>query len=294
MSHPCTTTVSEGAPISTTHDSCNRTICQDPSKEHDDLPNLSPPYRTVNRSGGSSRLLASNDRFVLICQFPHLSLIDQDLTVINQSLWAYGWLCDICWSSALAGFIATTHNDVFLLDESTLSCERLDAIVEQGWFSCTCSDTSLFLSSFGRGASVSEFTLLPSIQLVKQWLSPDTCGEDELINDIVYKNGACALMVNNPLNKTIRMELRSSTTFNRLWSLQLDIASSKNAITCCSLNNTDEWLVIDCDTSRLFHITNEGKVKATREYNPKPWRACYFGPKFLVIATMGGVNVHKL
>lgn len=279
MSQPCTNTASEHASTSTSPDACLT---------------ISAPYRTLNRTGGSSRLLADNDRFLLFCQFPTLSLIDRDLTVMNQHVWTHGWLCDMCWSSALTVFVAITHRYVFLLNETTLSCERLDAIQEDGWFSCTCSDTSLFLSSFGLGSSVTEVGLSPSIQLVKRWQSPDTCAQDEAINDIIYKNGTCALIINNQYSKTVRMELRCSTTFHRLWSLQLDIIPFENTITCCSLNNTDEWLVVDCNTCRLLHVTGKGKVKMTRSYNPKPWRACCFGPEFLVMSTMAGVNVHKL
>ena len=92
----------------------------------------------------------------------------------------------------------------------------------------------------------------------------------------------------------MRTELRSSATFARLWSLQLDIMSTESTIACCSLSNTNGWLVVDCNTCRLLHVTDEGQVKTTRSYNPKPWRACCFGPESLVISTMTGVNVHKL
>ena len=263
MSQPCINTASEDASISTSPDACLT---------------ISTPYRSINRNGGSSRLLASNDRFLLVCQFPTLSLINRDLTVMNQHLWIQGWLRDMCWSSALTGFVVIAHRYVFFLNETTLSNERIGGIQGQGWFSCTCSDTSLFLSSFGPGSSVSEFALLPSIQLAQGWQSPDTCAQDETIDDIIYKNGLCALIINNQYNKSVRMELRSSTTFYRLWSLQLDIMSIENTTTCCSLNNTDEWFVVDCSTCRLLHVTGKGKVKMTRSYNPKLWRACCFGP----------------
>jgi hypothetical protein len=100
-------------------------------------------------------------------------------------------------------------------------------------------------------------------------------------------------MIYNRLTKAKSIELRLATTFDRLWSIDLDIDYDSRAIRCCLLNH-DEWLVVDWNTSNLFHISNEGKLKLTCDYNPSPSCATMFGANILVISTADGINLHKL
>ncbi|CAF5166173.1 unnamed protein product, partial [Rotaria magnacalcarata] len=48
------------------------------------------------------------------------------------------------------------------------------------------------------------------------------------------------------------------------------------------------------NTSRLFQITMDGRLKSTCYYNPTPCSACLFGFDLLAISTVQGVNLHKL
>ncbi|CAF3848505.1 unnamed protein product [Rotaria sp. Silwood1] len=225
---------------------------------------------------------------------PNLCLFDQDVRLVKQNIWTHGLIWDMCWSSTLDRFIVLTLNNVFLLDENTMSTQQVQTIKGQHWYSCTCSDTSLFLSTAKTGSSINEFKLSSSIQLTKQWQPPDTCTKDEWIYDMVYSNRTLALMIGEQKSKTKRMELRSSMTFDRLWLLRFDIIDLLNrAIRCCLLND-EEWLVIDRSSSRLFHITKDGKIKTTVVYESEPWRACLFGSNILVVSNENGVNFHKL
>ncbi|CAF0942577.1 unnamed protein product [Rotaria sordida] len=258
------------------------------------LTTLSSPYAGIYHTYGSWKPLASNNKFLLKHQMPNLCLLDRELRLVKQNVWTHGLIWDMCWSSTLACFIILTLNNVFLLDENKMSIQQVQAIKGQRWYSCTCSDTSLFLSTAKAGSSISEFKISSSIELTKQWQSPDTCTKDEWIYDIVYSNGTLALMIGEQKNKTKRMELRSSMTLDRIWLLRLDIVDLQNrAIRCCLLND-EEWLVIDRSSSRLFHITKDGKVKTTIVYESEPWRACLFGSNILAVSNENGINFHKL
>jgi hypothetical protein len=245
-----------------------------------DLSSLSPIYKTINYPRENWAPLACNDRYLLIHQEPNLCLVDRDLTLIKQNSWIYGTIYDMCWSSALKRFIVINGSDVFLVDEDNMSIENIQTLQKRKWLSCTTSDTSLFLSTKVWGSSIMEFNLLPTIELVKQWQSPDTCTRDEVINGIVYK--------------TIHIEMRSSATLDRLWSVRLNIAYSQNIRTRCCLITHNEWLVVDRNTSRIFHISKDGKVKSSSSYNPPPFCATVFDQDMLAISTARGVNLHKL
>ncbi|CAF2805392.1 unnamed protein product [Rotaria sp. Silwood2] len=259
-----------------------------------DLSSISPLYKTINYTRENWAPLACNNRYLLIHQEPNLCLVDRNLTIIKQNSWIYGTIYDMCWSSALNRFIVINGSDVFLVDENNMSIENIQALQKSKWLSCTTSETSLFLSTKVWGSSIMEFSLLPTIELVKQWQSPDTCSRDEVINGIVYNNDTIAMMIKNPSKKTIHIEMRSSATLDRLWSVRLNIAYSQNIRTRCCLLSHDEWLIVDRNTSRLFHISKDGNVKSSCAYNPPPFCATVFDQNMLAISTARGVNLHKL
>jgi polyhydroxyalkanoate synthesis regulator phasin len=259
-----------------------------------DLLSLSPIYKTINYPRENWVPLACNNRYLLLHQEPNLCLVDRDLIIIKQNSWIYGTIYDMCWSSALNRFIVINGSDVFLVDEDNMSIENIQTLQKRKWLSCTTSETSLFLSTKVWGSSIMEFSLLPTIELVKQWQSPDTCTRDEVINGIVYNNGTLAMMIKNPSEKTIHIEMRSSATLDRLWSVRLNIAYSQNIRTRCCLLTHNEWLVVDRNTSRIFHISKDGKVKSSSAYNPPPFCATIFDQEMLAISTARGVNLHRL
>jgi len=137
-----------------------------------DLSTRYPIYKTIQYTSGSWFSLASNDHHLLFHQKPNLCLINRELTIVKQVLWPYAMIYNICWSSTLNGFIVMTQNNIYLIDEKTMSIENILKTQEQNWLACTCSDSYLFLSTYEWGSSVIQFILSFSVDLVKQWQAP--------------------------------------------------------------------------------------------------------------------------
>ncbi|CAF4327922.1 unnamed protein product, partial [Rotaria sp. Silwood2] len=108
-----------------------------------DLSTLSPISRTIACPKNSIGLLTGNDQYLLKHQKPNLCLFDREMNVVKQTLWPYDAINDMCWSSALDRFIVLTENNIFLINENTMSIDNVDTIEERDWGSCTCSDTVL-------------------------------------------------------------------------------------------------------------------------------------------------------
>ncbi|UJR24583.1 hypothetical protein I4U23_005958 [Adineta vaga] len=261
---------------------------------HFNLTEITHPYYTVDCSNNLSKPLASNEQYLLIYRMQNLYLINRELTPVKQVSWSYGRIWDMCWSSTLNRFIIMAHYKVFLLDTNTMSIEPIETIFRRNWWSCTCSNTSLYLSTYEHSSSIMEFRLQPSIQFVKEWKSPLTCKRDEFIKDIIYNNETIALTIFNKKSFRKRFELRSIRKFDYLWSLELDIhGECHNTLRCCSLPD-NQWLVADFDNQRLFHIRNDGKLKTIYPYSTASWYINLFTQNILVIATQKSINFHKI
>ncbi len=263
------------------------------TREEFDLASLSTIYKTIDYSRQGLYPVASNNQYVLIYREPNLCLIDRNIKITKQTSWTHGQIFDMCWSSALSKFFLITVNQIYIFDVDTISIERVETTQKLRWLSCTCSDTSLFLSTNEIGSSICEFNLLNSLQAAKRWETPDTCAIDERVHDMIYNKGTLILIIENSAIGKVRAELRSAARFDRLWSLQLDIDYKGKMVSCCLLNY-DQWLVVDSNTSRLFQITMDGKVKSSCYYNPTPYSACLFGFDLLAISTLNNVCVHKV
>jgi hypothetical protein len=257
-----------------------------------DLSNLQPVYKTI-KNPNSSVPVASNDHVLLMHYEPNLCLVDRTLTIVKQGLWNNARIDDMCWSSVLDRFIVIDDDNVFLVDPIKLSIEEISIVPEKKWCSCTCSDRSLYLSTMGLDSSITEYSLLPTIQLIRRWKSPDTCQKDEQIDHMRYNNETLALLVAKPHNETLHIQLRTSKTLQRLWSLELDIRYVNNYSFSFCLVNEDEWLVVDHENSRFIHITSDGKMKETRAYNLGPCYPCMLGSDILAVVTNKDVNFHK-
>ncbi|CAF1153120.1 unnamed protein product [Rotaria sordida] len=257
---------------------------------------LSSPYHTIECIDGWQSELASNDQSILISLSNNLCLFDRDLNLIKKSLWTYECIYDMCWSSTLSNFIVITNkNKVYRIHETTLSIERIYGIEDKDWLSCTCSDTYLYLTTREIGSNIFQFKLLPLIRPVKQWQPPYSCKPHESIHAIQYNNRTLALIIRKSFGGVINIELRSSTTLNRIWTLPLDIRSSGvwSRINCSSLQY-DEWLLAHTSTSRFFHISKDGNLNIIHEYHPKFNNALMFGSNILVIHLGKKVHFHKL
>ncbi|CAF1103421.1 unnamed protein product [Rotaria sordida] len=261
-----------------------------------DILNLSSPYRSINCPNDDSPVLASNNQFLLLDQYPNLCLFNKELTLLKQIPWEYGHIHDMCWSSTINSFIIiTSKNEVFLIDENLTSIKCIQTIEKKPWLSRTCSDTSLFLATNDYTSDIFQFNLLSSFHFIKQWKYPQTCNYDELIHNIAYNNGTLALIISQKYNKQKRIELRSSSTLEKLWLLPFDTTSNigQQVYRVCSLKY-DEWLVIDHSSSHLLHVSKDGKVKTKRSYEPKVHNAVLFGSNILAIRTANCVNYYRV
>ena len=145
------------------------------------------------------------------------------------------------------------------------------------------------------GTNIYQFKLLPLIRPVKQWIPPYSCKPHESIHNIQYNNGTIALIIRKSPGGVVDIELRSSATLSRIWSLPLDIQSLGiwSRISCRSLPY-DEWLIVHTATSRLFHISKDGILQITYEYQSKLNNATLFGSNTLVMHLGSKVNFHNL
>lgn len=263
---------------------------------HEFLP-LARPYRTMAIADDSYCWMATNDKHLLVHHAPELYLLDRQLSIVQRTVWTHGRIYIMCWSSTLHRFIVITNDTIYTVNENLLAIERCDINhhnnIYHNWRSGTCSNTNLFLSTGDLGPSLYEFTLLPSFQLVKEWPSPITCRQDECIDDLCYKNGKLAIIIFHQPTNEVRFDLRSSTTLDLIWSIEIANIVPRRTTGCCWLNN-DEWLITDEYGFRLFHISADGHLLKMEKYDPAPYNALLFGKDILAIRTITGVNLHRI
>ncbi|CAF1017183.1 unnamed protein product [Rotaria magnacalcarata] len=259
-----------------------------------DLSSLSPASKTIKTSKKNWAALATNEKYLLIHQESNLCLVDQKFTIIKQIPWAFGEIWDMFWSSVLDRFIVINQNSIFLIDDDMMSMKTIQTLNKHAWCCGTCSDKSLFLATYRRGASIIELSLLPTIEFVKHWKPPETCSADEGIHDMAYNDENIFMVIENQVKRTVRVELRSSPTLNRLWSLRMDSADNLNVQIRCCLFNYNEWIVVYHDLNCLLHITKDGKLKGSFSYTPPPHFASRFGFNHLVVTTSTSINLHKI
>ena len=271
--------------------------------EHElNLSNLSHPCKTIKRPAGSQAVICSSDNYLLIHRRtnffsnnpkPYLCLADREMNIVKEVMWNYQDIFDMCWCSTLDRFVVNEGNNIFLIDEITMTIEKVQAIEERQRLLCTTSENHLFISTNTSGSIVKKYNLLPAIKQVTEWKSPHTCEENECILNIKYNNGTLALLIKKQSNKLLRMELRSQDTLNRIWMVQFDTVCEENWIfRCCSLP-CNEWLMIDYQMERLLQVTKDGKLKAVTSYESVPWNATIFRD-LLAVSHNGGIDFYKL
>ena len=251
------------------------------------------PHRTIKITDKTSVSIACNEKHILLKQKPNLCLLDKQLTTVKEIPWIYDYV-EMCWSSTLNRFILTTENLIFTLDDNTMTVEQcsIHMINEKEWSCGACSDTSLYLSTADMSACLYEYTLQPTIELVKEWPLAGVHSKNEAILTFTYNNGKLALIISNIHMLQRRLDLRSTTTLERLWSLRLDAVAH-----CCSLNN-DQWIVMELLRPRLLHISSDGKI--LQEFRVKPssmdiiWNAIQWNNDTIATFTMKTLNLHKL
>ena len=259
------------------------------------LSDLRNPFRAIDCSGEWGPVLAKNNRYLLIDRHPNLCLVNLQLEIVKQSPWKFDFIRDMTWSSALNSFIVTTRSrEIYLVHENTLATELIQTIAEQDWSSCTCSETSLYLTARREGTNIFQFNLSPSFELIKRWKPPHSCKQYEIILNSEYQNNKLALLISHTSTNLVQLELRSSTTLDRLWSVRLDMTHTiGQPLIRCSALKFDQWLVVDNNTSQIVHLDKDGQIKTTAVYDPSPWNAILFASNLLAVRTKNSVNFHK-
>lgn len=252
-----------------------------------DLSTLPPATSTI---GGNQMkfALANHDRFLLAYIDGHVCLIDENLSIIRKS--KQSSVDEMCWSPILQQFLMINDNNVYSIDPNTLTVKQIKDIQVGNYWTCGCSNKSLYLSQNTWNSTLLEFSLSPSIQLIKSWKTTD---QEQRIDAIVYNNETLALTINHRSNQERLLELRSSQTFSRLWSIRVDVPYYSAVIRCCSLPQ-NEWLLCDWRTSTIFHITNEGKMERKFTYSPTPCNITLFRSNILVVVTEKNINFHQI
>lgn len=260
-----------------------------------DLSSLSSVYKNIGVPKGSFGVLANNDHFLLIHQAPNLCLIDRELTICKQAPWRQGMIFDMCWSPSLNRFIIINDKDVFLLDQATMAIGAARTLERKKWFSCACSDRFLFLSSNRWSSTITKISLKLPNPFGEQWESPEICQRDEYIDSIAYQRKTLAMIIRNKTSETIRVELSSADTLQRISSILLEITWNPGQPFHCSSFIHGDWLVADYESGRLVHLGKEGKVKSRVPYNSIPQCvATLFGSSMLAVSTKDGINFHNL
>ncbi|CAF1298700.1 unnamed protein product, partial [Rotaria sordida] len=112
----------------------------------------------------------------------------------------------------------------------------------------------------------------------------------EIICDLKYKNNFLAIPIFNNHKDESRLDLRSSTTLECIWSVRIH-----GRCRCCSIN-IDQWLVMDYDEHRFFHISANGKLLKSDKYDQhqRIEDILQWGENDMVVLTKNSVNLHKL
>jgi len=258
---------------------------------------LSLPYQSLLRQGISWFSIATNQEYILICQASKLCLLNRQMKIDKEIRWSYDQIYDMFFSTTLHRFIILTLEDIFNLDEKTMTLEKYSFpnknTIKGKWFCGTSHCENLFLSTKDSGSSIYEYKMFPFIQFSKEWKSPVSCKKDEYIYDLRSNNSYLAIVIlNNKKNET-RLEVRSPTTFEQQWIFPITLASSPYRSRCCPLLQ-NQWLVIDAMNSSLLHIDANGTLIKQDKYNPSPRHIAQLDKHFIAISTTKTFDLHQL
>ncbi|CAF1577112.1 unnamed protein product [Adineta ricciae] len=251
------------------------------------------PYANIQRYPISSDAIAANNQHFLIQHRSSLYLIDENLSEICRQNWPHDRIRDMCWSKILNCFFILTWDHVYQIDGTNLSIQRIETIEGRSWQSCTCSQTSLYLSRDLWNSTVEEFNLEPSITLFQVHQTTDTKDQKQRIDSLEYQHDRLALAINDETRQEFFIEVRSTISFDRIWIYRLQTDYSERKIQCCIYNH-NAWLVADWGSSSLYHLTSDGKTKNVSKYEDE---ICYihcFKPNQLIISTKHSFNIHRL
>ncbi|CAF3448051.1 unnamed protein product [Rotaria sp. Silwood1] len=252
---------------------------------------LSHPHYTIHIKSGNESSIASNERYLLVeREGKYLCLLDRHFTIVNEIPFNHNGVHSICWSSRINRFIIITFKEIYTLDDKKLILEKCPISFNIDWWRSTCSDDILYLSSVEWGSSIHEFDLQSRFEFIKAWHAPVTCREDEIICDLKYNNGFLAIPIFNKHREETRLDLRSSTTLDCIWSIRIH-----GRCRCCEVNG-DQWLVMDHDDGRFFHISAGGQLLNTDKYehHQRLEDITTWDEHTIVVLTKKTINLHEV
>ena len=100
-----------------------------------------------------------------------------------------------------------------MLNDSDMLLETVKTDEALTYSSCTCSRSSLYVTTNDLPSIILEFDLKSNLRLINRWRPADLCSKDEKIQDIVYHRGRLAFIIENRTYHTKRMELRKAQDF---------------------------------------------------------------------------------
>jgi hypothetical protein len=215
---------------------------------------------------------------------------------MEQSSWTYGHIIDMCWSTKLNHFIVVTDKKtIYQINENPFRFKQIESMPQEQWWSCTCSDQYLFLTTHGTEAFIFQFNLQSSFETIKYWRSPSTCKQHQFIQNIKYNNESLALIIVDSIDKTAKLEVRSSNNLNRFWTFPIEISdiSYQPVIHLC-LIKYNQWIIIVENTSQIYHIDQHGTLLSIYQYKPSVWNAVLFASNILAIRTEKKIIFHKI
>ncbi|CAF2538053.1 unnamed protein product [Rotaria sp. Silwood2] len=251
---------------------------------------LQPVHRTFSSASSGWFPLAKNENHLIFHDKYNFCLLDKNLSIVKNLPWMTSYtneIIDICWSSTLAQFIAVASDQILTISDSTMIVQELQIFSKKTWRRVTCTDTTLFLTENGYGTSVYVYALLPKIQFIKKWQPPETCMENEILWDVQVHDKTLGVIRYSRQSTKRYVELCSSTTFERLWSVEIDGGEK-----CCPMR-CGEWIVCDFLNKSLIHVSNDGKILKTISYYPTAFNTIQWNDE-LAILTKEGIKFHKL
>lgn len=247
----------------------------------------------IERVPLSSSVVSSNEQHLLIHQNSKLVLLNKSLAIVRHCYWPFDWIRDMCWSSKLRRFFLITSNKIYLFDEETLTIEPLDQIEGRSWNSCTCSETSLFLSKELWNSTVEQYEIYPTIRFVKLWKTNPVFGYQQRIDSMNIVDNTIVLALNDRVKNKFLIEFRSTKTFECLRSFSLNLIHSERKLRCCSFDRK-RWLIADWGNSTLILLNDDGQIEKKIQYDSEFHHIARWTSNTFVVTTNSTWNFHKL
>ncbi|CAF4812515.1 unnamed protein product [Rotaria sp. Silwood1] len=254
-------------------------------------PNLILPKEMIEFSSDNWFTLATNQMHILGIGKVNLCLFNQHFNIVHQKSFQQPGIKDICWSETLDKFIFISSKEIFTLDEKTmvLSPYNIYFNTDSTWERGTCSESTLFLSTFGQNPFIAEFNFYPSIHFQRRYQSEIISDENDMINDIKYSDNNLGIIIENGLTNQSHLEIRSIKSFECMWMIVLGQGWGYR----CSLFNHRYWIVADRYNHRCIYILNDGTLLKIENYSSKPLNVVSWGKHQLVVRTMQTLNIHE-